>query len=180
MDQKTLYNTLFMTGFLLFLIALQSSVLPYFFNTRFNTCFWIPYITYWYLFRKHGECIVMLYLLSYIVAATSSTPFSHLLFIHALILLILLPFKRVYFVNWKFYSISVAIILFCFPLISNLLFSWEQKRVILPHLGALVLGGALTWLFSFPLFGIMKWFDLLFGIHEKQKTWVSSSKYSSI
>ena len=126
---NTLLNFTLMVLLLFGLIIFQSSLWPTaFFGSKLNFLLWLPYLNYWMIYRRPFESVLMLYFLTICVSTTSSIPTSYLLIIHCLLFLILIPVKRLYYINWKFYSVVNCIIVFFFPILLWCLLFWIDKK----------------------------------------------------
>ena len=142
-----------------FISAIQNNLWPVIFGIHLPLQLWIPCLVYWTLFRSFGSTIMFIYLITISISSLSSVPFSCLLAAVSIIVFILSFFKRVYYINWMFFSIGTALALLFFPALLWLFSGWLDNKPYIPN-GVFWIGGALTaWLFSFPLLIIFQWVD---------------------
>ncbi len=163
---STIYKTNLLsdtlTIFLMVLVIIfQNSFWPEIFGKHLPLYLWIPCLIYWLLYRTTWKATLMIYFLSFLVAASSTVLISHLLLIHSLIFLITLFFKRVYYTSWTFFSTACAISLLFFPpllWISSILL---ENHFYFPPVLYWIGGGMISWLLSFPLFLLLQQTDQL-------------------
>lgn len=142
-----------------FLTMIQNSIWPSIFTNSIPIYLWIPFIIYWAIYRKPGETIFIIYITTLSVASTSSLFAGYLLILHALILLTIYLFKRVYYTNWMFFSTACAVTLFLIPIILWVLSQINNSLVYFSGTINWLLGGFITWVLSFVILFILKKID---------------------
>ena len=150
-------NYIAVTAFIPLIIIVQTGLWPSFWKgiapSFFNApiYLWIPYLIYWTLWRTTKEAVIIIYLLSFMIAAAGTQPAGRVLFIHCLIFLTVLFFKRVYYTSLRFFSAAVGLSLLTLPLLIGLLSLWLDGRFDFPGVRLWLMGGVLTWVLAFPL-----------------------------
>ena len=147
---------------LVFLIGLfENSILPGVFGHLFPICLWVPFVIYWIIYRQIGPAIFMIYFVTFCLASLSSLHIGYLLVFNSLVFLTLILLKKFYYVSWVFFSLASAGALFSFPLVVYILQITMGQKVAFPNVLFWLVGGAVAWLFSFPLWGLIKWIDFI-------------------
>lgn len=168
--KKILLTFFYMIITIFFISILQNNIWPVIVGIHLPLQLWIPCLVYWALFRSAGPAIFFIYLMMINMVSTSAIPFGCLLGVTSLITLLLIFFKRVYYINWMFFSIGTALVLLFFPLLLWLFSGWTDEKIYIPNLIFWLGGGLMNWLFSFPLLWLFQWVDQLLNIKpEEQK-----------
>ncbi len=155
----TLFNYFVMMGLVpLVIIIIQSGLWPLIVKSL-PLYLWVPYLIYWILYRHTIETVVMIYILSFMIASSSSILVSHLLLIHAVMFLTILFFKRVYYTSMKFFSTACGVSLLLFPLLLWVLSVWLEGQFYFPGLLVCLGGGVLSWGLGFPLLFSVQFID---------------------
>ncbi len=149
------------------IVITQNNIWPGVTGINFPLYLWIPFLVYQALYRKAGEAVFMAYFITFSSASTSSMPAGFLLAVNALILLALFLFKRIYYNSLMFFSTASIGALLFFPIALWFLFYIMTGTIYFHGFTALLGGVTVTWLFSFPLLGLLKWWDRL-TIHERK------------
>lgn len=151
-----------LTTFLIVLVVIfQNSIWPETIGRHFPLYLWVPCLMYWLLYRTTWKAVLMIYFLSFFIAASSTALVSHLLLIHSLTFLITLFFKRVYYTSWTFFSTACAISLLFFPLLLWISSVWLENHLYIPPVLYWIGGSVLSWALSFPLFLLLQQTDQL-------------------
>ena len=154
-------NYTVMMLFIPFLTMIQNSFWPSIFGNQIPIYLWIPCVIYWALYRRTGETVLMIYFITLSVASTSSLLAGYLLAFHALVLLTLFLFKRVYYTSWIFFSTACALTLLFFPFSLWVLSHIIAGKAYFPGFLSWIGGGVATWILSFPLLSLFQWIDHL-------------------
>lgn len=147
----------------LLLAALQTSLWLQLFGWFAAPYFWLTILVFWVLYRSPIESIFMIYLISFVMAAFTARPFSHLLAANILTALgLIYAQKRVYWAGSTFYMLACGggTILF---FVVGLLLSWryDPNPMKDPLLFSRLLSILLTMLVSLPLHWIYTAIDHL-------------------
>jgi len=154
--------------FIFLVILTQNSLWPSFFGTYIPIYLWIPCLIYWAIYRNTGETIFMLYFITINIASTTSLPITYLLSFHALMVLVLFLFKRIYYTSWLFFNTACACALFCFqPVIWGLSYIVDNKSYFHGWIPWIV-GGIITWVLAFPILSVFQWMDHI-TIHRSKE-----------
>ena len=154
-------NYLAMTAMVFFVTLVQNSLWPAVFGTYAPLYLWPACVVYWTLYHKPGSAVFIIYLVSLSTASTSSQPFGCILLFNSLIFMTIIFFKRIYYTNFKFFGTALVIALLCLPLIFWLFSLITDGKSyfygFLPYLAGILA----SWLFSCPVFGMLKYIDHL-------------------
>ena len=153
--------------FIPMIIIIQNNVWPHFTGIHCPLSLGIPFLVYHALYRKAGHAVFMAYFVTFSSAATSSLPAAYLLAVNTAILLGLFLFKRIYYSSLMFFSTASAVALLFFPGAICLLFYIMTGTGYFHGFAALLGGGFVTWLFSFPLLGLLQGYDRLTIFKQK-------------
>jgi len=167
--KKILLSVVYMVFTVLFISTIQNNIWPVIFGITVPLQLWIPCLVYWTLYRSTGSIIVFVYLNTINIVSLSVLPLSGLLGITCLIALLLIFFKRVYYVNWMFFSIGTAITLFFLPVLLLCFSIWSDGKTYIPSLVFWIGGGIISWLLSFPLFWFFQRLDQLLNIKPEEQ-----------
>ena len=153
------------TIFIIFFIStIQNNIWPVIFGIHLPLQLWIPCLVYWVLYRSTASAIFFIYLITINMISLSVISLGCLLGIASFIAFLLIFFKRVYYVNWIFFSTGTAVALLFFPFLLLLFSGWTDGKIYMPHFGPWIGGGLMSWLFSFPLLWIFQRMDQLLNI----------------
>ncbi len=149
-----------MIALFLLITIIQNSLWPSLFD-NIPIYLWIPCLIYWALYRQTVEAVFIVYFITFNTASTSSLLTGYFLVFNAVILLVLLLFKRIYYTSWMFFSIACALTLLSFPVLLWVLTRMMNGPVYFHGFIAWLGGGLMTWILSFPLLGLFQWVDHL-------------------
>ena len=152
-----------------FISTIQNNIWPVIFGITLPLHLWIPFLVYWTLYRSTGSTILFIYLITINMISLSVIPISCLLGIACLTTLLLIFFKRVYYVNWIFFSIGTGLTLFFFPILLLLFSFWSDEKIYIPNLIFWIGGGVISWLLSFPLLWFFQKMDQLLNIKPEEQ-----------
>ena len=150
------FHFLFIISAVFLTAVIQNSLWPVSFSISWPLQLWIPLIIYWSLYQSPPKALFCIYLTSWLISGASTTPVSSLLAINILIFIFILFFKRVYYTNWKFFSIAVIISLFFYPLLLGLMTMKTTSKILIPSLESWIGGGFVTWCASFLLLSCLQ------------------------
>ena len=155
-------NDLLTAVFIVCTINFQNAFWPEWFGPYFPLSLWIPCLIYWLLYRPLWKATFMLYFISVFTATGSTIPLSLLLLLHSLIFLIILFFKRVYYINWTFFNTATVMSLLLWTPLLWMVSQWLNASFYFPPVWTWLGGGVVSWLFSLPLFVLLQQIDKLY------------------
>ncbi len=169
--KTTFWNhTIIMIVCILLIMIVQNSLWPLSVSKGIPIYLWIPCLVYWFLYRTTGESLLMIYFISLITAGSTTVLVSYLLLIHALIFLVILLFKRVYYTSLVFFSVATGLSLLCFPVLLWMISMGSEKYV--SQVFFWLNGSVVSWLLSFPLLWLFTKTDrimLMSSTHRRTK-----------
>jgi hypothetical protein len=125
--------------------------------------FWLVVLVYVSVTRPLWEATLMTYLLSFAVAPFTASPFEEVLvFCIALMLLVFLIRERVFWGGPTYFMLMVGGASLAAPILYWLVSRWlDRVPLYVPEIFDWLISGCLTTLFSLPLYGLYKWYDLI-------------------
>jgi hypothetical protein len=135
------------------LCSLQSLSWFFLFSPQSAPQLWIPILTYWSLYRKPQESVIMIYLLSFIVASQSASHIGMVLLLQISIYLFAYALKsRFYQPGSIFFMLACAATSFSSPIIYFILsYLFEPKPIAYFFFFDWILSALLTTLIALPL-----------------------------
>lgn len=123
--------------------------------------FWVPVLVYWSIYRHLHECMIMTYVLTYLIAPFTAMPISLLLLINVTMAFILYLIKSHFYQPGVVYFVfSNSLTAFMFPFFHTIYsFSFEPTPISSLLFFDRLLQILLTALASYPLYQFFIWID---------------------
>ena len=163
----TITNYLIFLFFTLFLTTVQISIWPQLLNETPPPQFWIVTLAYWLISRRALECLIMVYLLSFLIGGLSTMPISLILIINIILFCSgSLLKQKIYWSDSVYLMILSGLGCLFFPFV-HLAISWplEANPIYLPEIFRWMISSVLSVSLSPALFRLFGFLDKM--THKK-------------
>lgn len=155
-----------------FLVSMQSSLWFHFFGYFPSPQLWALPLTYWTIYRKPLDGLVMVYAISIISSSQTATSLNMLLFIFLILFAIGIIIKqRIFWTGSTYFIAASGLATILFPLVHFILSYFSDSNPISSfEFFSWIISSLLTILFALPIYTLFKWIDALTNMELPTET----------